>query len=57
MYASILSLRTPNLNRVGIRNPIKLLQDAKLTQVRPPGGVVRGGACDLFSHRNGFEER
>lgn len=43
MYASILSLRTPNLNRVGIRNPIKLLQDAKLTLVRPPGGVVRAG--------------
>lgn len=34
VYSSILSLRTPNLNRVGMHNPVRLLQDAKLTQAR-----------------------
>ena len=32
VYSSIVSLRTPNLNRVGIRKPSRLLQSSGLTQ-------------------------
>ncbi len=32
MYTSILDLRPPNLNRVGIRKPVRLLQASGLTQ-------------------------
>lgn len=32
VYSSIISLRTPNLNRVGIRKPARLLLSSGLTQ-------------------------
>ena len=31
VYSSIINLRTPNLNRVGIRKPARLLQSSGLT--------------------------
>ena len=45
IYGSIISLHPPNLNRVGIHKPSKLITTAGLTEVR---GVAGGVANHIF---------